>query len=1307
MSNYLGVTETLALLESLKGIVQEFVAKEDSADLELRARASAEAKTFEAAVSEQSAQLNAALAALGVASRARAESCHARWERRKYRIDQAAKAAKKQAIEKIDEQEGRKKYKLQEGAIEAERRKEADIASAAAEVAEFQARLSESRASFASLEQAARSAFRGYGKFLALLSPTRSCPEPDLRLDEHQLFEELQRLRISSAEELNHFRKKFLPRLFQHLRLGLLTLLFVLGFAGSVPILHQFGVRAVSYSEAGAWVFSSLAIIWLLYQVGKSQSGATALAIADSLAKAVRLDESCLEKSRLRCEENQKRIKSEYESKIRSLDETWKQTLSEAADARRSRPQEIDEKSLRISQKNGQRHQRKIEELEQYASDRTAQLRQAAATNAQRLAQDRSRALAKTAADEQARWVSLEFALNERLAPVCGAIQATQAAAAALFPDWSLPAWDNWTPPGEFKNAAKFASLEVDIAKLAQVELNGRHLALPCPSSFPVPLLAIYPLQGSILFETSKTGATEAIAAINNILFRLLSTTPPGKVSFTILDPVSLGQSFAGIMHLADYEESLINSRIWTQPGQIDEKLAELNEHMEKVIQMYLRNEYATIAEYNARAGAIAEKYHLLVVAGFPVNFTDTAIRRLLNICSSGARCGVHTLIQWDLRLPLPQGFVPDELRKTCVRVAATEKGFELPDWRRTGTRLALDPPPAPEFVTTFLHKVGRASKDSNRVEVPFEQVAPSETELWTGDTTQELRVAIGRSGATKLQYLAIGKGTRQHGLIAGKTGSGKSTLFHVIITNLALWCGPDQVEFYLVDFKKGVEFKCYATHRLPHARVVAIESDREFGLSVLQRLDVELRRRGDVFRQLGVQDLSGYKRAGGSEPMPRSLLLIDEFQEFFVEEDRISQGAAVLLDRIVRQGRAFGIHVLLGSQTLGGAYTLARATIGQMVIRIALQCNEADALLIMDQDNPAPRLLSRPGEGIYNDAAGAIEGNSPFQAVWLSDETRDTCLEKVRQRAARDPVSYPGPFVFEGNVPADIHANPILAALLETTAVTPPDAPRIWLGAPNSIKGPTEARFPRQSGSHLLIVGQNEEGALAILSTALVSLAAQYPVGTVRFVLLDNSPPGSTQREYLDRVIKAIPHEILQSRDLGISPLLSTLADDLKKADGEPHEAWAGRTFVFIHGLQTHNKLRQEDEFSFSSAGADSVVKPSAVLLDLITEGPSRGFHVIANCDTYNNLNRFVGRKTLSEFQMRAVFQMSAGDSASLIDTPAAGSLGLHRAIFYNDREGSLETFRPYALPGSEWIESAARQLVRLAPHPVPPVSC
>ena len=59
------------------------------------------------------------------------------------------------------------------------------------------------------------------------------------------------------------------------------------------------------------------------------------------------------------------------------------------------------------------------------------------------------------------------------------------------------------------------------------------------------------------------------------------------------------------------------------------------------------------------------------------------------------------------------------------------------------------------------------------------------------------------------MQELELGaRGTAHHALVAGKTGSGKSTLMHTIITNLALTYSPDEVQLYLVDFKKGVEFQ-------------------------------------------------------------------------------------------------------------------------------------------------------------------------------------------------------------------------------------------------------------------------------------------------------------------------------------------------------------------------------------------------------------------------------------------------------------------------------------------------------------------
>jgi S-DNA-T family DNA segregation ATPase FtsK/SpoIIIE len=1307
-SNF-AVTEMLALLERLKSVIQDFRSREDKLDLDYRVRINNEKRAFDSASKEHAQQQSERLANAEIEAQNELARWSSRFDRRKVRINEAHKKLRRKAVDDVTEHEGRRKHRLQQNALEAEKRRDTELANASTALKEFKAKLAASQQEFANLEAEASRTFRAYRKFRQLLSPNLRWTDPDFSPDEHQLFDQLGQLQTKVREGLTRFRGMFLPNTVRLIPPAWLLTLLLLALGGWVLAAPSAAPSWNSIRIPAVAIAALIVIRVVAFLIAQQQAAPTTRSVASDLAKARRFHDACYEKADLRLQQDQQRIKSDFQNRTKALDQEYKDVIKEAIGLRDLRPRQIDEKAARVNQKAEKVRVAHMERLQSRCAEALPHLKQELEGQTSRLSETQAANVAKIESEQTALWNALEAEWKRAVQPLRETLEKANADAARMFPDWDTSRWKDWTPPEQFENAAKFGRLEVEVEKLTDTPAKSRRLALPCPGTLSVPLALTFPQEGSILFEAGKMAGDDAISAINNIIYRLLSTTPPGKISFTIFDPVGLGQNFAGIMHLADYEASHINSRIWTQTQQIEEKLAELNDHMEKVIQMYLRNEYATIAEYNAHAGSIAEKYHFLVIASFPVNFSDTAAQRLRNIAASGARCGVYTLVHWDQRQALPQNFVPDELRKNSVRLVRIEKGYEVAshaDAARSargatfaGTRLLLDPPPTPEFATDFLHRVGEFSKDSNRVEVPFEQIAPPDGEIWKEETTEELRVPIGRSGATKFQYLAIGKGTRQHALIAGKTGSGKSTLFHIIITNLALWCSPEQVEFYLVDFKKGVEFKCYATRRLPHARVVAIESDRQFGLSVLERVDAELRRRGDLFRKLGVQDVPGYKRAGGKEQIPRSLLMIDEFQEFFTEEDRVSQSAAVLLDRIVRQGRAFGIHVILGSQTLGGAYTLARATLGQMVIRIALQCNEADAYLIMDQDNPAPRLLSRPGEGIYNDSAGSIEGNSPFQAVWLSEDVRDDYLAKIRSRADHNGAHYPGPFVFEGNAPADVKENLVLNKLLAApaplaTAEKHVGATRVWLGAPNSIKGPTEAVFQRQSASNLMVVGQNDENTLAILGVSLVSLAAQHYNGSARVIFLDSVPPGSPQAEFLDRVIGSISLPVERPKAGGVPQLMSELSDELKKRSGE-EQAFEGPTiYLFIQGLENFKKLRQEEEFSFSSGGDDSGPNPAVVLQSLITEGPSHGIHIIVTCDTFNNVSRFLGRKALSEFAMRVLFQMSANDSAALIDAPDAGTLGLNRALLYNDREGYMETFRPYARPGNDWLEDVAHYL-------------
>jgi hypothetical protein len=834
-----------------------------------------------------------------------------------------------------------------------------------------------------------------------------------------------------------------------------------------------------------------------------------------------------------------------------------------------------------------------------------------------------------------------------------------------------------------------------------------------------LPAVLPFPEAPSLLLKfAGMAGKAPGVSILQTAMLRLLTQLPPGDLRFTIIDAQGLGENFAAFMHLADYDELLISSRIWTEQAHIDQQLANLTEHMENVFQKYLRNEYSSIEEYNHHAGEVAEPYRILVVANFPAGFSERAAQRLVSIVTSGARCGVHTFISVDTRQPLPRGFDLSQLESATNVLSWEGEHFVNRTLENVAMPLAADLPPGPALWAALIRKMGELSRHIRRVEVPFHRIAPREEACWTEDSRSQIEVPLGRAGATKLQYLRLGRGTSQHVLAAGKTGSGKSTLLHIILVNLALRYSPDEIEFYLIDFKKGVEFKTYATHHLPHARVISIESDREFAVSTLERLDTILKERGDQFRRAGVQDIASFRDACPGEPMPRILFMVDEFQEFFVEDDRYSQTAGLLLDRLVRQGRAFGIHVLLGSQTLGGAYSLARTTIGQMAVRIALQCSDTDAHLILSEDNTAARLLTRPGEAIYNDANGMLEGNNPFQVAWLGDDQRDVILERIETLATDSGRPRREAIVFEGNIPADPSRNAELCTLIEaagSAAEATPDAnvaPRAWLGDAVAITGPTSVIFSRRSGANLLLVGADEAASRGILQTVFLALAAQ----TCRIGAEPSADEASAEEPPTNEPT-VLPGMFLfcetgahnGSEDAGPCPWsrLAELVPDraqictpdfvgqaLESLAAEVGQRRQSRTpapslFLLIDDLSRFRDLRKsDDDFGFGSSSRETKPAPGKLFSEVLREGPAVGIHVLIWCDTYNNVDRWFSRQLLREFEMRVLLQMSAADSSQLIDSPVASRLGANRAILFSDERGTLEKFRPYGQPSDAWLD-------------------
>ena len=284
-------------------------------------------------------------------------------------------------------------------------------------------------------------------------------------------------------------------------------------------------------------------------------------------------------------------------------------------------------------------------------------------------------------AEHDREWESLADRWRSGLAELNEAWDRLHAECERLFPDWNVTEYADWPRPTEAAPAIEFGQLSLDLSQIKNgIPVDER--LRPENTAINLPALMTLEEHPVLLITAEEEGRREAIDVLQLAMLRMLTAMPPGKVRFTILDPVGLGENFASFMHLADFDEQLIASRIWTEARQIDEQLTRLTAHMETVLQKYLRNEFATIHEYNAQAGEVAEPFQVLVVANFPTNFSESAARKLVSVATSGPRCGIYTMIMIDRKQKMPPNFNLSDLEVGAVHLdwySSETKAEELP----------------------------------------------------------------------------------------------------------------------------------------------------------------------------------------------------------------------------------------------------------------------------------------------------------------------------------------------------------------------------------------------------------------------------------------------------------------------------------------------------------------------------------------------------------------------------------------------------------------------------------------------------
>jgi len=845
-----------------------------------------------------------------------------------------------------------------------------------------------------------------------------------------------------------------------------------------------------------------------------------------------------------------------------------------------------------------------------------------------------------------------------------GTVTALTAAYPWALDDFGAPAWAAYQPDPQ---APPPDGLRVGMLRIGE--------DLP-----PMPAVARFAGHGHLLISECgfAGGAHRARSLLQALTLRLATATRPGTVRFALADPVGQGRHLSAFLRLpAHMRVGSSGVGVAASPAETEALLTTLTSHVVEVTQTRLTNVYDSVEAYNAATTGATIPYHVLVLAGFPAGISDRAAELLGRLARNGPRSGLYIVATVDPGLPMPRDFDLAALTALSTTLSLdphSDLTWDDPDFG-FGV-IEPDEMPVAARANPWLDAVGAAAGSAAR-DLPFGRIAIAPAQHWTSSTTDGLDVQIGVDSKGEPQHFVMGVRGVHHGLVGGDVRMGKTNLLHVLISQLALAYPPEELELYLLDFKE-VEFDAYLTERLPHARAITSRTDREFGLSMLRRFHDEIDRRARLCREAKVTDLPDYRLVTG-QVLPRALVIMDEFQVLFSEEDRLAREAGRLLADIAKRGAAFGLHLLLATQSPGGPLAAyLRPVYEQMALRIALGCTQPSvSQAILGEGNDAATKLIRAGDAIYNDRRG--EGANPVMRIAMLP-TRERLKLIADIRALGAGQEYPPPASFDPDAaavfaPGPAGQGPVGPGSAWPGSAAPGHAVQAWLGEAIEIKPPTTATFERYIRSNLLIAGSEERGHGLLLAT-LLSAAVQCSPARVRFTIAEFTRPSSPFHGFF-APLENLPHVVRIADRRTAGAALDDLIDDLDaRLAASDGAAAQPERFFLVAGMHRWHELLAEGDY-----GRPSEI--SARLVRLADKGPDAGIHVVAWTDGYATAERALRRTGIGFFGLRAVLRvLSPAESDALLGVSAAASLDDDRAL-YRDTEWpaeQVEKFKPYS---------------------------
>lgn len=785
--------------------------------------------------------------------------------------------------------------------------------------------------------------------------------------------------------------------------------------------------------------------------------------------------------------------------------------------------------------------------------------------------------------------------------------------------------------------------------------------------------------RNNLIVRYSQKETNQADSLVNGIVSRLMAGSQSGNIQLHMVDMKDLGGT-SNMLKMLDRHVFTIYAKI----SEVQSALSALDEHVEDVVQNLLQGACTSLEAFNLGKEK-QEPYQLMVLKNFPFGMNPETAHTILRILANGVKAGVHFIFMVN------SDYVNnnDDCRKISnilhLDDASSLNAQEI-DLTSQEKDLHVNQFYA-ELGDNIVHKVvqyinsGFEMKKDEVLRLT-DYMIPKE-EWWSRHSANRADIPFGMSINKQIQKLNITQESGQNSaIVIGIPGSGKSVFLHVLIANAMVNYSPKELQMYLLDFS-GVEFDVYARHKLPHARVIAPEAEREFGLSILREVFEEGNRRMTLCRENGVTNIVELKQKDPELVVPRLLVIIDEFQKIFeIENDKISQEANSKIHAIIQEYRKFGINLILATQKLPAKSVVPYDLIANRVV-FKSDPNDFNNLIRWSHSTPQPRLLT--GNCIYNNESGSEFSNYVTRSFFINASNElENLLDEVHQFAQSHPdmVDKQELRTFRSDELPEFADR-----ILSERHIEHQDAPRevgVYMGESIAI-APCHVYVPltKDSNNNILIIGGQPDVAKGIAYHTMLSEIAGHTEKSCSVIKMNFMMEDDPMQELFQSDMFAAISDFCNMQDASktedVLDYLQMIKNDV--IDARKNDSSLPLTHVFINIFE----FQRGRMFDGTGGRGDMQSECSRLLEYILKNGPMVGVFTVIQVDNLANLSK-LGYSAHNMFNHRIALQMSEQDSDKLVGNSAANKLLVlnrpatkYRGLYYNHVNNSITKFKPY----------------------------